>query len=265
MYLEQSLRFQLASVEKSDSNRFMYFSTAKRGTPTGFVPPQQSTFLTYPQFLTHARRADRTKLPSNETHYYFTLNSNPRSEQLATRLTSSHFISADLQIFSSSTDNFFIPDVKHNKGIQCRFGMRGVIAAAHYDSGRNMVAMLRGSKRYILTPPHTCRHLGIINDESHPSYRHSIFDWANISQAVERNFHLVNSVETIVRAGEVLYIPSFWFHYIVSLDNSIQCNSRSGYPPRMQVVQAMVLILSSLLLLLSISSPFLLLLLLLLS
>jgi hypothetical protein len=28
--------------------------------------------------------------------------------------------------------------------------------------------------------------------------------------------------------GEMLYIPSFWFHYIVSQDASIQCNARSG-------------------------------------
>ena len=27
-----------------------------------------------------------------------------------------------------------------------------------------------------------------------------------------------------------MYIPSFWFHYIVSLDTNIQCNSRSGTP-----------------------------------
>jgi hypothetical protein len=34
-----------------------------------------------------------------------------------------------------------------------------------------------------------------------------------------------------VGIGEVLYIPSFWFHYIVSLDYSVQCNTRSGPPP----------------------------------
>jgi ribosomal protein L16 Arg81 hydroxylase len=34
--------------------------------------------------------------------------------------------------------------------------------------------------------------------------------------------------QVILREGEVLYIPSYWFHYIVSLDGSIQCNTRSG-------------------------------------
>jgi len=36
------------------------------------------------------------------------------------------------------------------------------------------------------------------------------------------------SVDTVLKAGEVLYIPSHWFHYITSLQKSAQCNTRSG-------------------------------------
>ena len=36
------------------------------------------------------------------------------------------------------------------------------------------------------------------------------------------------AVETVLKAGEVLYIPSHWFHYIISLQKSAQCNVRSG-------------------------------------
>jgi oxalate decarboxylase/phosphoglucose isomerase-like protein (cupin superfamily) len=124
--------------------------------------------------------------------------------------------------------------VKANKGIQCRFGMRGIIAESHYDSGRNMVAMLKGEKRYILTPPWTCKLLGIISDKSHPSYRHSVIDWSDLSQAFSRGFTKVDAIDTIMHPGEVLYIPTYWFHYMVSLKYSLQCNSRSGFPPEMQ-------------------------------
>ena len=41
----------------------------------------------------------------------------------------------------------------------------------------------------------------------------------------------VRAIDTILREGEVLYIPSYWFHYMCSLDYSIQCNTRSGPPP----------------------------------
>ena len=34
--------------------------------------------------------------------------------------------------------------------------------------------------------------------------------------------------EVVLSMGEVLYLPSFWFHYIVSQDASIQCNARTG-------------------------------------
>ena len=35
------------------------------------------------------------------------------------------FVGKDLKIFSSMENNFFVFNVEKNKGIQCRFGMRG--------------------------------------------------------------------------------------------------------------------------------------------
>ena len=37
-----------------------------------------------------------------------------------------------------------------------------------------------------------------------------------------------DATEVVLAMGEVLYLPSYWFHYIISQDASIQCNSRSG-------------------------------------
>jgi hypothetical protein len=94
-----------------------------------------------------------------------------------------------------------------------------------------MVAMLKGSKRYILNPPWSCKQIGIISDKKHPSYRHSVIDWSDMTQARSRGFAKVDAIDTILRTGQVLYIPTYWFHYMVSLRYSIQCNSRSGTPP----------------------------------
>ena len=68
----------------------------------------------------------------------------------------------------------------------------------------------------------------------YPFPRHSDLDWSNLDVAKEAGFAKAKAVETILRQGEVLYIPSFWFHYIVSLQYSIQCNSRSGSPDDMK-------------------------------
>ena len=112
--------------------------------------------------------------------------------------------------------------------------MRGIISESHFDSGRNMIAMIKGSKRYILNPPQECSKLGIITNKKHPSYRHSIIDWSSTEQVKNTSFCDIKAIQTVVKEGEMLYIPSFWFHYIVSLDYSIQCNSRSGLPPNGQ-------------------------------
>lgn len=65
-------------------------------------------------------------------------------------------ISVDLPSFSDTEPNFISFNPAEAKGIQCRFGERGVTAATHYDGGRNMVGMITGAKRYILAPPVEC-------------------------------------------------------------------------------------------------------------
>jgi hypothetical protein len=82
----------------------------------------------------------------------------------------------------------------------------------------------------VLTRPESCPLLGVVGDPKHPSHRQSLLDWGDLAQAKSNHFDEVPAIETVMHAGEVLYIPSYWFHYIVSLDNSIQCNTRNGRP-----------------------------------
>ena len=223
-YLREKMRYVAAHVEESKSNHFMYWNGNRNRRVKKYVPPTDVVSMKFDQWLEIAKQADQTKSTNSSTHYYFmtgvSAGDNFRS-----------YISQDLSFFSTKKNNFFVSNVVANKGIQCRFGMRGIIAEAHFDAGRNMVAMIKGAKRYILNPPHECKKLGIISDVKHPSYRHSVIDWSDIDQATSRGFDSVNAIDTIVQAGEVLYIPSYWFHYIVSLQYSVQCNSRSGSPP----------------------------------
>jgi hypothetical protein len=209
-------------VEKSDNNHFMYWALKGfRRMNKDYVPPTKIVDMSFPKWLTIAKHADEHKVANDTTHYYF----------MTSALTGDKgqtFIARDLNLFSTSSNNFFITNVNANKGIQCRFAMRGIIAEAHYDSGRNMVAMLKGAKRYILNPPKACKSLGIIADVEHPSYRHSVIDWSDPGQAASMGFGNVDAIDTIVRQGEVLYIPSYWLHYIQAIQYSIQCNSRSG-------------------------------------
>jgi oxalate decarboxylase/phosphoglucose isomerase-like protein (cupin superfamily) len=216
-----------AHIERSKNNHFMFWSS-RGGHISNFKPPTEiMSKMNFDMWLQLARQADTEKWTNTTPHYYFMAGAEPHEHGRT-------FISRDLKLFSTEKANFFITKIGRNKGIQCRFGMRGVIAESHYDSGRNMIAVLKGAKRYILNPPESCDKLGIISDTRHPSYRHSVIDWSDIDQATHHQFDLVHAIDTVIHAGEVLYIPSFWFHYIISLQYSIQCNSRSGFPDDMK-------------------------------
>ena len=175
--------------------------------------------------------ADAIGLGAEDEHFY--LMTGVEAGRLVARNPSrlGQFVSSGSEHVLHDQEQLFITNVGANKGIQCRFGMKGVIAEAHYDGGRNMVAMLKGAKRYILNPPSECSMLDIIADKAHPSYRHSRTDWSNEDEAKRQGFANARGIDTIVHEGEILYIPSYWFHYIISLDYSIQCNSRSEPPP----------------------------------
>lgn len=123
--------------------------------------------------------------------------------------------------------SFFLTVPDQQRGIHCRFGMAGIIAESHFDAGRNFIAMLRGRKRYILSPPGQCDKLDVMKDG--PSARHSASDWTSLEGM--RKIGAARALEVVLEEGDVLYVPAFWFHFIVSLTTNVQCNTRSGTPP----------------------------------
>jgi ribosomal protein L16 Arg81 hydroxylase len=105
--------------------------------------------------------------------------------------------------------------------------MKGVIAENHFDGSRNSIVVLGGSRRYILSHPNQCEKLALY-PKGHPSARHSAVDWSDPDYEQFPDFAdaLVN--EVVLVPGQVLYLPTEWFHYIVSLELNFQCNTRSG-------------------------------------
>ena len=232
--------------QEAKGNFFSFFQPINWEPRTMGPPPTMDNDLTYAQWAKHARYADKVSLESTEQHYYWQAGI-PREERLHPKKTWT-FVSRDLPSFSSPEPTFFgfMPEMQ--KGIQCRFGERGVTAATHYDAGRNMVAMMVGAKRYVLSPPNACPNLGIVTRRQHPVFRHSLlnFGYLNLLESDDPEVKTMPNeerawlevardsmaVETVLKAGEVLYIPSHWFHYITSLQKSAQCNTRSGRDKR---------------------------------
>mmetsp|Transcript_56542 Transcript_56542/g.120088 ORF Transcript_56542/g.120088 Transcript_56542/m.120088 type:complete len:537 (-) Transcript_56542:2125-3735(-) len=205
------------------------------------APPSVDVDWTFDTWARHAVYADEVSLPKNEKHYYWQSGVD-RDERLK-KWRHWTFVSRDLPSFSDPEPTFFGFNPPAQKGIQCRFGERGVTAATHYDGGRNMIAMITGAKRYILSPPNACPQLGIVTSRKHPSYRHSMLNFGRVALLDEEDPTVEMSkrekewlrisanaptLSTVLKSGEVLYVPSHWFHYIVSLQKSAQCNTRSG-------------------------------------
>ena len=66
----------------------------------------------------------------------------------------------------------------------------------------------------------------------HPKARHSALDWANPAEwDIYPEFKEAQLTEIVLEAGDVLFLPTAWFHYIVNLSKNIQCNSSSGANP----------------------------------
>jgi hypothetical protein len=158
--------------------------------------------MNYDDWVKLAHRADQSNWNVESEHYYLQLGVGPGRE-IARNKRLKNFVSSDFNFFSTTTNNFFITDVSANKGIQCRFGMKNVIAEAHYDGGKNMVAMAKGAKRYILTPPTECKKLEIIVPRAHPSFRHSSVDWSDNAATLKAGFDKAQAIDTILHAGEV--------------------------------------------------------------
>lgn len=244
-YLERNLPGARAT-EVSPTNHFMFYHKggSKQPSASAQYPIQtHSARKTFREWLDHARQIDEQVLSGTATnrdteHWYFRASSRHASASKGIRGENS-FITKSLSIYDrSKPDNgdeadiaksdFFILDASAQRGIHCRFGQAGIVAESHYDGGRNFISMVRGRKRYILSPPSECPNYNLLF--SGASARHSKSDWGDPSD-YRTTLAKAKALEVIIEPGDSLYVPSLWFHLPISLDTNIQCNTRSGSPP----------------------------------
>eukprot|EP01035_Chromulina_nebulosa_P035954 gene35954-48366_t len=231
-YLSRLLGKKSYRVEASVSNHFMYWNNARGNflrTPKGkdWKPPTEIITSQFENWVELAVKGQNLTL-ENRTHRYVRLYS-PSCSGYSFRVSSdmgNEWLFQELPFFKP-VKNLFLVDPREQKGIHCRFGMRSVIAEAHFDGSRNSVVMLGGLRRWILTHPDQCVNMHML-PIGHPSGRHSEVDWSKPDLKQFPNFAKLMGNEVILRPGDFLYVPTFWIHYIVSLNVNFQCNTRSG-------------------------------------
>lgn len=102
-------------------------------------------------------------------------------------------------------------------------GPKGLVTTLHQDLPENLYAVVKGSKHITLYPPNNRKWLYANSIFSkHPNFSKFNPDYANYEL-----FPLARKakpVEVYLQAGEMLFIPSLWWHHIRNTDDSIALN-----------------------------------------
>jgi len=220
-YLSKLLGSKSYRTEVSESNHFMYWhgggsSLTKNGK--AWKAPTKVISRRFEDWLELAVKGQNKSLVERE-HQYFRVSSDMGNPWLFKELP-----------FFQPKESVFIVNPKEQRGIHCRFGMRSVIAEAHWDGSRNSIVVLGGMRRWILTHPGQCKNMHMYPN-NHPSGRHSAVNWSAPDIKQFPNFAKVIGNEVILRPGDYLFAPTYWIHFIVSLNINFQCNTRSGIYP----------------------------------
>jgi len=128
-YMEKLLGDTAHRTEYSSNNHFMYWSankrTRKKRSNEGWTAPTKMLKMPYQEWLAHANITDESKLGPDMEHWYYRLigcgawggKCKGESEYLFDELT-----------FFQPRESLYMTDPSEQKGIHCRFGMKGVIA-----------------------------------------------------------------------------------------------------------------------------------------
>ena len=88
----------------------------------------------------------------------------------------------------------------------------GMTTPAHYDGAHNCFVQVRGAKAFTLLPPAAWRALHLY-PRVHPSSRQAPeSEWGALELAP------LGALRVTVRAGDLLYIPPFWFHRVEAVE-----------------------------------------------
>ncbi|KAL3920961.1 MAG: hypothetical protein SGILL_003001 [Bacillariaceae sp.] len=240
-YLEALLGDQKQGAEYSENSDFLYWTTMNTQHDADWKAPTQHLEMTYSEWLEKADLHDDAMLQPGMPHYYFKVvgcaagsQSSSHTPQMPCSVLSGGehvpYLTDELPFYTQTRSSLYIKDTvegMQTKAINCRFGMKGVKATNHFDGERNFITVFKGTRRMILAHPNQCSKLALF-PFGHPSARHSKVDWSHPDLTEFPEFEQATANEVVLEAGDSLFLPSLWHHFIVSMSLNIQCNTRSG-------------------------------------
>ncbi|XP_065896697.1 hypoxia-inducible factor 1-alpha inhibitor-like isoform X2 [Dysidea avara] len=107
----------------------------------------------------------------------------------------------------------------HNSLGQVNFwiGSGNVTAHTHYDTSHNLHVVIRGRKKFLLWPPSDYHHLKLYPCLHH-YYRQTFYTYTTSPSIVP------TPIEIVLQPSDVIYIPPYWFHEVVTMEPGISIN-----------------------------------------
>eukprot|EP00730_Choanoeca_flexa_P013160 TRINITY_DN5022_c0_g1_i1.p1 TRINITY_DN5022_c0_g1~~TRINITY_DN5022_c0_g1_i1.p1 ORF type:complete len:444 (+),score=94.81 TRINITY_DN5022_c0_g1_i1:93-1424(+) len=100
-----------------------------------------------------------------------------------------------------------------------------VTAHAHYDGYHNMYCQLHGSKTFTLVSPKHWHVFGVY-PFLHPSHAQTTANWSKPElQDKLKTLPKHDVYQVTLHAGDLLYLPPLWFHYVTAGKASISINA----------------------------------------
>ncbi len=128
-------------------------------------------------------------------------------------------IATDHPLFEELSKDFEIPEILNRYNPSATgiwIGQKGNVTPFHHDWWHSFLAQISGRKRYTLIHPFEGRQL---QEDWNPPAKFDLSPPPVSSADKQQDARYEACFEGILEAGQILYIPPYWFHQVETLDN----------------------------------------------
>ncbi len=130
----------------------------------------------------------------------------------------------ELKIIGVHKPNFYNSD--YFQPAKFWIGPKGVATPLHADGLDNFVIQIAGRKRWKIFPvrDYPFLYMFVPKPETLPNFHASKIDFRNVDLIKYPDIKKAKGIEFIVNAGETLYLPAGWIHYVETIEDSFMIN-----------------------------------------
>src|ERR1700730_8950656 len=117
----------------------------------------------------------------------------------------------------------YIPDDSSLVSNNLWFGPDGTISPLHFDRSHNLLHQHWGHKHVVMVDPSHSHQLEAGSKNSVSQHVRSV---DLVTSGFNIDFSRLNApcLETVLEPGDVLFVPAFWWHHVISIDIAISVN-----------------------------------------